>query len=469
MNNPLQLPEQFIESLANAPGFNKQSFEAVHQRGEQLTSIRLNTAKYSFVNDRAAIDESTGNTFFESAKPVPWCSSGYYLPERPSFTFDPLFHAGAYYVQEASSMFLEQVVKAAFPDHAVRPYRVLDLCAAPGGKATHLSDLFPEGLVVANEVIKTRSGILTENVVKWGNDNIIVTSNDPKDFLRLQGYFDLIVVDAPCSGSGMFRKDAEAINEWSLQNVEYCCNRQQRILEDIWPALKENGILVYSTCSYSVKEDEDIADWIGNKFPVENIVVPVQPDWGIVESFSPKKKFKCYRFYPDQVNGEGFFITCMRKKDMAAQAGINVKRFSSLPVKERNILDDIVDKGNALDFIVKGDEAVAVKKQWLDDLGLLFSALYIKKMGINIGKILRDELIPSHELALSMLVLSNASYIELNKEQALQYLRRADPGIAPGKKGWSIVMYKGYNMGWVKVLANRINNYYPPAYRILKQ
>lgn len=464
----MQVPKALTDSLANAPGFDISAFENAHQPGEQVTSIRLNAAKYRFVHKLLPAD-AVPDTFFRSATPVPWSSTGYYLPERPSFTFDPLFHAGAYYVQEASSMFLEQVVKKAFPDHSVMPYRVLDLCAAPGGKSTHLSDLFPEGIVIANEVIKTRSGILTENAVKWGNDNMVVTSNDPADFQRLQGYFDMIVVDAPCSGSGMFRKDAGAVNEWSLQNVAYCSRRQQRILEDIWPALKENGILVYSTCSYSVAEDEDIADWLGTNFSAENISMQLPGDWGIVESESPIKQYKCYRFYPDKVKGEGFFITCFQKRDRAIETGGNEKKLSFLPAKDKKLLTNIISSASELDFILKGEEAVAMRKTWLEDMSMLFSVLYIKKMGINIGKILRDELIPSHELALSMIRMHDVNYITLNKEQALQYLRKNDPGVQHSSKGWGIVVYLGYNMGWVKVLTNRINNYYPQAYRILKQ
>lgn len=465
----MQLPVQLIESLVNAPGFDSATFEHAHQLDEQVTSVRINEAKYNFVHNEGSGNTTLNNAFFESVKAIPWCNAGYYLPERPSFTFDPLFHAGAYYVQEASSMFLEQIVKQVFPDHLVMPYRVLDLCAAPGGKSTHLSDLFPKGIVVANEVIKTRAGILTENAVKWGNDNMVVTSNDPADFKKLQGYFDMIVVDAPCSGSGMFRKDAEAINEWSPENVEYCSKRQQRILDDIWSALKENGILVYSTCSYSLAENEDIADWMGTNFSAKNIRILLKEDWGIVESESSQKHFNCYRFYPDKVKGEGFFITCIQKENIAIQTVFAAKKFSIVRGNDRKVLNDIIDESNEFEFVLKGDETLAIKKQWLEDANMLFSTLYIKKMGINIGKILRNELIPSHELALSMIKLLNVNFIEVDKVQALQYLRRNDPGIELAQKGWNILVYKGYNLGWVKVLINRINNYYPPAYRILKQ
>ena len=199
---------------------------------------------------------------------MPWCEYGFYLNERPVFTFDPLLHAGAYYVQEASSMFLYEVLKQTCDD---TNKKVLDLCAAPGGKSSLMSSYFKNSLLVSNEAIKQRANILYENLTKWGSANVIITNNDAADFKRLENYFDVIVVDAPCSGSGLFRKDAEAINEWSIKNVELCNQRQQRILADVYPALKQDGILIYSTCSYSKEEDEDISDWLKNNFNVDSL------------------------------------------------------------------------------------------------------------------------------------------------------------------------------------------------------
>src|SRR5689334_6896843 len=192
------LPASLMSSLTEAKGFDKESFEAVHRSGEQVTSIRINPGK--------SIEPS------DVAMPVPWCHNAYYLNKRPSFTFDPLFHAGCYYVQEASSMFLEQALKQTVD--LSRPLKILDLAAAPGGKSTHIQSLISgNSLLVSNEVIKSRNNILKDNIVKWGSDNVAVTNNDPKDFGRLQEYFDVIVVDAPCSGSGLFRRDEEAIGE----------------------------------------------------------------------------------------------------------------------------------------------------------------------------------------------------------------------------------------------------------------
>src|ERR1044071_5586576 len=199
---------------------------------------------------------------------IPWTEYGHYLSQRPSFTFDPLFHAGCYYVQEASSMFLEQALKQTID--LSKPLRVLDLCAAPGGKSTHILSLISkDSLLVSNEVIRSRAKILKDNIVKWGYSNVVVTNNDPKDFQRLENHFDVIVVDAPCSGSGLFRREPEAIEEWSINNVQLCCQRQQRILADIIPALKGGGILIYSTCSYSPQEDEQIVQWMRNEFPLD--------------------------------------------------------------------------------------------------------------------------------------------------------------------------------------------------------
>ncbi|HMG68181.1 MAG TPA: hypothetical protein VK588_10860, partial [Chitinophagaceae bacterium] len=221
----MRLPEKLLESLQGIKGFDKEAFEKVHATGGQLTSIRLNPTKFS--EPLTAL--SFGN---DLAGTVPWSDFGYYLNQRPSFTFDPLFHAGCYYVQEASSMCLEQALKQT--TDLSQPLRILDLAAAPGGKSTHIQSLIShDSLLVSNEVIRSRSNILKDNIIKWGSDNVVVTNNDPKAFSRLENYFDVIVVDAPCSGSGLFRRDEEAIGEWSLNNVHLCSQRQQRIVSDV--------------------------------------------------------------------------------------------------------------------------------------------------------------------------------------------------------------------------------------------
>ncbi len=310
----MQIPEKLLQSLAGIKGFNKETFEQIHQSGEQVTSVRFNPKKVSsMVNGEWSINNNIQHSPLAIHQKIPWSSQGYYLKERPSFTFDPSFHAGSYYVQEASSMFLEEVLKQT--TDLTKPLRVLDLCAAPGGKSTLIQSLISiESLLVSNEVIKSRANILEENIIKWGATNVVITNNDPKDFSRVENYFDVIVIDAPCSGSGLFRKEPEAINEWSEENVNLCNQRQQRIIADVWNSLKQDGILIYSTCSFSQKEDEDILDWIGDEFSVDSLQLAINKDWNIVETNSSKKNYFGYRFYPDKLKGEGFFIAALQKK-----------------------------------------------------------------------------------------------------------------------------------------------------------
>ncbi|MBS1749449.1 MAG: RNA methyltransferase [Bacteroidetes bacterium] len=466
----MKIPEAFFHSLQGIPGFDRLAFEAIHQSGEQVTSVRFNPFRKKLHNSQwIPADLQDKRKALPEINPIPWCKEGVYLSDRPVFTLDPMFHAGCYYVQEASSMFIEQAVKTCFPDHSVTPYRVLDLCAAPGGKSTHLSALFPQGLVVANEVIKTRSGILAENTVKWGHDNIVVTNNDASDFKKLPGYFDLILVDAPCSGSGMFRKDPDAVAEWSLQHVEHCSRRQRRILEDAWGSLKENGILIYCTCSYSKEEDEDIADWLAGKYDVESIALQPATEWGIIETFSEQKKCRGYRFYPDKLKGEGFYISCLRKKNTETVHTVKPKKFSYVSVSEAKIIFRYTQQSSWQYLAIHTqDDITLINPRWQEDLSVLFTALYIKKMGIRVGRLIRDELIPSQELAQCCILSQEINTLELPLESALQYLRKADFSFQKQPKGWLLVIYSGFPLGWAKSLSHRMNNYYPQGLRILK-
>ncbi len=453
------LPSALLSALENVQGFNREAFEAVHASGQQITSIRFNPDKQSLVKQEDTVDSRPSTT-------VPWCPYGYYLAERPSFTFDPLFHAGAYYVQEASSMFLWQVLTQLIP--SAQQKKVLDLCAAPGGKSTLLASYFKEGLVVANEVIKSRANILIENITKWGSDHVVVTNNDPSHFQSLKNYFDVMVIDAPCSGSGLFRKDPDAINEWSEENVKLCSLRQQRIIADVLPALKENGILIYSTCSYSPEEDERILDWIMNEFNVSECRLQVPGEWNIVETQSNRHGAFGYRFYPDKLQGEGFFIAAFIKTASDDDAYFSEQNISAPSKQELQLLQSFYPVPDGYTVFKQNDSFRIIKKEWLNDLKILAKNLYIKKAGIEIGTIKGKDVIPSHELALSYLPLESMAAIELDKEQSLQYLKKKELNIAASGKGWSLVKYCGLSLGWIKVLPNRINNYYPGEWRILK-
>jgi NOL1/NOP2/sun family putative RNA methylase len=447
----VQLPDKLLKSLESVNGFDRKAFERVHGSGEQVTSIRINPKK----NFEFRISN------FEFSR-VPWSERGYYLTQRPSFTFDPLFHAGCYYVQEASSMFLEQALRQTVD--LSKTLKVLDLAAAPGGKTTHIQSLISkDSLLVSNEVIKSRANILKDNVVKWGADNVIVTNNDPKSFARLESYFDVIVVDAPCSGSGLFRRDEEAIDEWSPNHVQLCSQRQRRILADVWPALKKDGILIYSTCSYSKEEDEEIIQWMMENFTIANCQLTIDNSWGIVETENG------YRFWPDKVKGEGFFIACLKKLDDERAFDRKIKdKLEVLDKNEIRIVKDWVVESNYQFFKIR-NETHAISDNLLKELNILLAHLRIHYSGITIGEIIRERLIPGHALALSDLVSDQIEKVELNYEDAIAYLRKQElKNITIKSKGWKLATHKSYPLGWINVLPTRINNYYPKELRILK-
>lgn len=458
------LPTDLLDSLSGVPGFNRETFEQTHQTGKQVTSIRVNPFKKNNLQ------------FSEQLRPVPWTSLAYYLSERPSFTLDPFFHAGMYYVQEASSMFLEQALSQALD--LSKPLRILDLCAAPGGKSTHILSLIsPDSLLVSNEIIRSRAVILEENITKWGTANTVVTSNDPADFQSLDSFFDCLVVDAPCSGSGLFRKDPSAVAEWSLDAVNLCSQRQQRILADVLPGLKPGGVLIYSTCSYSAEEDEAIADWLIEHANMESIPLSVPAAWNIIQSSSPRTRAGGFRFYPDQLEGEGFYLSVFRKRLTDTGGGENRIRKDKKSIIRGQRLTE-ADRQRVLHWIELPDTHELIR--WQDSLLLLpgtvsqvlselQSSLYIKKAGTELGTMIRDEFIPSHALAMSVHQAKDLPFIELDEAQALQYLRRADLNLSGTQKGWILVTYRGEALGWIKQLANRTNNYYPREWRILNK
>lgn len=453
--NELKFPENFLSSLTAEPGFDSESFVNAHNSTEGLTSIRLNPFK---------------KTLIKTGEQVPWCAEGRYLDARPSFTFDPLFHAGCYYVQEASSMFIDHILKYIRPNEE-EPIKILDLCAAPGGKSTLInSAIGSNDLLVANEIIKTRVPVLCDNLNRWGTANTIVSNNDPRDFSRLAGFFDIILVDAPCSGSGMFRKDPAAMDEWSEANVNLCHQRQERILADVYPALTEDGHIIYSTCSYSHQENEDILDWLCTEFEMESVRIPIDKAWGIVETQSPEKGAWGYRFYPGKVKGEGLFAACLKKKEPADEAlTFKAKGHQKLALLEIDLIKEYIIDADNYYYNKVNDDWLAISRIHKESLDTLARHLYIKKSGVRIGKLMGKDLIPDHELALSLIINKEAVLqTELDYNQAIQYLRRDNVAIDTGNsKGWSLMNYEGKPLGWAKLLPKRINNYYPKELRIL--
>lgn len=442
------LPEKLLHDLQGVKGFDEKAFLAAHALTAP-TSVRLNPAK------------DIG--LFTVNEQVPWCNKGVYLEERPVFTLDPAYHAGAYYVQEASSMFLDHILRNALSEK--RGLRVLDLCAAPGGKSTLTASLLDkDSLLVSNEVIRSRAPILEENMTRWGYMNTWVTGNDPADFARLPGYFDVIVIDAPCSGSGLWRKDKRALDEWSEANVLLCSQRQQRIIADVWPALKEDGILVYATCSYSPQEDEEILDWLAGTYNVRSVEVQTSAEWGIVTVGSAKGMI-WYRFFPDRVRGEGFFIAAIQKKEEVEELRI-VKFKSAHDKKIQQQAGYLLKDTGSLFIQARKDNYCAIRQCHEADWHQLQKAVYLRKTGLNLGSPAAKEWLPDHEVALSIDANSDLPFISANREQALHFLKREEMSIDDIPKGWHIVKYNGLGLGWVKSLGNRLNNYLPKHWRI---
>jgi NOL1/NOP2/fmu family ribosome biogenesis protein/antitoxin component of MazEF toxin-antitoxin module len=348
-----------------------------------------------------------------------------------------------------------------------KPLRVLDLCAAPGGKSTHLLSLLnQESLLVSNEVIRSRASILSENIQKWGNANVVVINNDPKDFQRLNGFFDVMVVDAPCSGEGLFRKDPKAMEEWSEYNVALCAQRQQRILADVWPALKQDGILIYCTCTYNEKENEENIGWLihNSKFKIQSLRVEHNNDWGVEEII--KNGIYGYRFFPHKVKGEGFFISVLRNKNEPEEVSMRTK--TQLPLVSKKIAERVNEwLLHPHQLILLDDLIVALPEQFSTEINWLANNLNVVTKGTAVATLKHEKLIPEHAMALSLeLNRDQFVQIELSLDQALAYLRKETPLIGEGQKGFALVTYQNHPLGWVNLLGNRINNLYPANWRV---
>ena len=428
----------------------KELLNSLSLEENKITSIRINPFK------KVVLD-------FELDEPVKWNKHGFYLNQRPSFTLDPLFQGGCYYVQEAGSMFLEFALNQTL-DFG-KSLKVLDLCAAPGGKSTLINSLLnEESLLVANEFIKSRADILTQNLSKWGTCNSIVTNNDPIKFTEIPSFFDAIVLDAPCSGSGLFRKQPEAINEWSENNVTLCSNRQQKIIDDVLPCLSEGGYLYYSTCSYSQQENEDIVDWMVNQYDLEYVPLAVNDEWGIVDTS------KGYRFYPHLTESEGFFFAVLQKKSASESKRAYKKKINIEASKAENeTLTPYLNYTGSQTIIKKNNQFHLVNKLAEDFLTIFEKLFYFKKAGVVIGEIKGKDLVPNQELAWSLYLNSSLNSLALDKETVLKYLRKENFSVVERVKGLTLIKYKTIGIGWSKILENRINNYFPSELRILNK
>ena len=442
------LPKEFLDRIKLQTYINVPDLVSALERPGNV-SIRLNPAKWTRVPVLSA--------------PVPWCKTGFYLDKRPSFTSDPLFHAGCYYPQEASGMFIGEVFEQFAGTQ--ENLRVLDLCGAPGGKSTHLSSLIGNrGLLVANEVIRQRVDILAENLTKWGMANAIVTRNDPSVIGKLTGYFDIIVIDAPCSGEGMFR-DSVALKEWSSSNAAMCSLRQKRILMDVWPALKQDGILIYSTCTFNPAENEENIKWLTENADSENLKVNITPFSGIREI--NYKGITGYGFHPGEIRGEGFFVSVVRKSGSSGKIDLFQKKLNySVANSDLKTAEEMVN-GSLNDIYRHDDTIYKLSLPVREYLGLK-DKLQIIKAGTALYKARKAEVSPMYDLAVSCQIKDNAyPACDLDYSDAISYLRRENFILKNQPKGWLLVRYLGVNLGFVKNIGTRINNYFPVGWRIL--
>ena len=414
------LPADFEKNMRQLLGDD--GFEAFSNAlaDEPPVSIRLNPLKTPLAdadNDRQ-LRRQLG-------QPVPWCEGGFYLPQRPQFTFDPLLHAGVYYVQEASSMFLDRVLRQYQPADSVA---MLDLCAAPGGKSTVARAALPEGsLLVSNEPMRTRAQILSENMLKWGHPDTIVTNNYPRDFVCAGMTFDIVLCDVPCSGEGMFRKDPAAISDWSMQKVEQCWQLQRQIVADAWACLADGGLLIYSTCTFNTLENEQNIEWCQRELGAQVVGVDIYKDWGITHSLLPHFSAPVYRFIPGRTRGEGLFMAAMRKPEGSHRAD-NTDSLRRKAHKRLRIVND-----GPRPPLQKG-------KDQLPDASEALSATF------------PTDVFP---------------HCELSWQQAVAYLRKEMLVLPPEvPRGLVAVAFQGAPLGFVKNLGNRANNLYPQEWKI---
>ena len=405
---------------------------------------------------------------------VPWSRHGSILAERPQFTLDPHFHAGAYYVQDSSSMFVGHVFRMLATDlihPSGRPVRVLDLCAAPGGKTTDLAaslrEMFGDNyILVSNEIMKQRVGILADNVALWGDPNVVVTSDDPRAFAALPGFFDVIVADVPCSGEGMFRKDEEAQKQWSEDNVSLCEARQRRIVADVWPALAQNGLFIYSTCTFNRCENDKNVEWIAGELGADFLTEEdiVHNCKGVI------KTDKGYSLVPGFVEGEGQYCAALRKTSEAEYKDLpSGKMRPGKPGKESPMpkgLEKFLRQDAS--FRMKGDTVTAVPVALAASVATMEQTLHVVAAGCAIGTVKGSLIIPDADLALSLMLDQSAfPSVEVDRQTALAYLHRDAISLPPDtEKGYVLIRNEGLPLGFVKNLGNRCNSLHPQSRRI---
>lgn len=449
-----QLHAQFIENI-------RQLFPG--DEGEQLLSTIAGTAAETSVRVNAAKTAMRP----AAAERVPWCSTGYYLQGHEPFTFDPIFHAGLYYVQDASSMIVDYIIRRLID----RPVRYLDLCAAPGGKTTAAVSALPHGsLMVCNEVVPQRAAILKENVMKWGIPGCVVTSDDSSRFGRLTHFFDVVAADVPCSGEGMFRKDPGAVEQWSPALVAQCAERQRLIIDNVWDAIAPGGLLIYSTCTYNRDENEAMVEHIEAKYGATVVGLDLPLEWNVAPGVG---KDGCCRFLPHRTRGEGLFVCVLRKPgdDEARTVFADKRRTgtrSGVAAKVPDAVRNWLTGGSGeFAFSLNGDTVVAVPQGLARDVEAVSRQVKVLSGGVEVGTVKGKDIVPSQSLALSTALNRDAFVtVEVGYNDAIAYLRGDAIMLGDAPRGIVLLQYQGVPIGFAKQLGNRANNLYPREWRI---
>ena len=442
-----ELDPIFKENLRAALGSEvSERYLQALEKEPAVISVRRNPFKMSETEFAAHFGQLSDG-------PVPWCSDGLYLKERPQFHLDPLVHAGAYYVQDAASMVVQDIFSSL---RGEAPVRVLDLCAAPGGKSTCMAaqSLYDGDILVSNEVIRSRATILAENMTKWGRADIVVTNDEPQRFAGLEGYFDLMLADVPCSGEGMFRKDAGSISQWSPDNVALCAARQRKIVAEAWPSLKAGGIVIYSTCTFNRYENDGNVEWICSELGAELITLEVAPQ---------ALRTACgLQFIPGSTRSEGLYIAAMRKTAAAGSARL---RLAKVPVK---VACDFAQDADCYKVsTASGDIIKAYPAGLAAEIMALEGKLSVIRSGVAVAAVKGRDLVPSAAIALSSKLCEKTFPCEtLSAGDALKYLRLEPLVLPDAPKGFVLLKYEGVPLGFVKNLGNRTNNLFPSAWRI---
>lgn len=446
-------PPEFCAQMQALLGAETADFFQAEQ-SEAPVSLRLNPRKLRL---------SQGTL----RRSVPWCSQGLYLTTRPVFTLDPRFHAGGYYVQDASCMLLEALLQQLPGRHP--GMRVLDLCAAPGGKTTHLLQLLPEqSVLIANELIPTRAQILEENLLKWGAEQTLLTQHAAQDFQALPFQMDLILVDAPCSGEGLFRRQPETLQEWSPAQVQFCAGRQAQILQSIWPVLKPGCCLIYSTCTWNRQENEALIADFAARQACELLPLDFPAAWGIVQS----DEMPLYRCFPHRLPGEGFSFCVLRKleasqpeKARQIQKVLRYKSQHSTPEAPPKALAEWLQGANPADLWRAGKTVWYWPAQEREYLQQVSAVLKRVRPGLPLAELRGKTWNPSAALALNPRLQSELfPSLSLSLTEALAYLSRET--LAHTGQGWHLLRTEGLALGWVKATPSHSNNAWPKAWKI---